>query len=95
MHADDCSTLSLPDPGAAAASGSVAGSLMHEDAANTGIRPEPALPAHEAVTSEELEPEAEFALREGEPGGAHARSLLCAAGRSRPRRWPGAVGPKV
>ena len=66
-HADDWTTLSLPELGAAAAGGSVAGSLADEDSANGGIRREPALPEHEAIASEEPRPSPEFAVLEDEP----------------------------
>jgi type IV secretion system protein VirD4 len=67
IQADDWTTLPLPDPGAAAAGGSVAGSLAEEDPANGGIRREPALPDHEAIVSEEPKLTPEFALPEDEP----------------------------
>jgi type IV secretion system protein VirD4 len=66
-HADDWTTLPLPDPGAAAAAKSVAGSLADDDPANAGIRREPALPEHEAIVSEQAKPCPEFALLEDEP----------------------------
>jgi type IV secretion system protein VirD4 len=66
-HADDWTTLSPPQPGAAAAARSVAGSLADDDSANGGIRREPALPEHEAIVSEEPKPSPEFALLEDEP----------------------------
>jgi type IV secretion system protein VirD4 len=66
-HADDWTTLPIPDPGAAAAARSVAGSLADDDLANSGIRREPALPEHEAIVSEQPKPNPEFALLEDEP----------------------------
>jgi type IV secretion system protein VirD4 len=66
-HADDWTTLPIPDPGAAAAARSVAGSLADDDLANGGIRREPALPEHEAIVSEQPKPSPEFALLEDEP----------------------------
>jgi type IV secretion system protein VirD4 len=66
-HADDWTTLSPPEPGAAAAARSVAGSLADDDGTNGGIRREPALPEHEAIVSEEPKPSPEFALLEDEP----------------------------
>jgi len=66
-HADDWTTLPLPDPGAAAASGPVAGLLAEEDPANGGIRREPALPDHEAIAAEEPNLIPEFALLDDEP----------------------------
>ena len=54
-HADDWTTLSPPDPAAAAVGKSVAGSLS-DDLANGGIRREPALPEHEAIASEQAKP---------------------------------------
>ena len=66
-HADDWTTLSLPEPGAAVAGGSVAGSLADEDPANGGIRREPALPEHEAIASEQPKPSPEFAVLEDDP----------------------------
>ena len=48
-HADDWTILSLPEPVAAVAGESVAGSLADDDLANGGIRREPALPEHEAI----------------------------------------------
>jgi hypothetical protein len=50
-HADDWTNLSLPEPGAAVAGGSVADSVADEDPANGGIRREPALPEHEAIAT--------------------------------------------
>jgi type IV secretion system protein VirD4 len=76
IHADDWSTRPLPEPGAAAADGSVTGLLTHEDPANAGIRREPALPMHEAVTPEDLKPEAEFALLDDEPEDDRARARI-------------------
>ena len=52
-HADDWTTLSPPEPAAAAAGESVAGSLADDDLANGGVRREPALPEHEAIASEQ------------------------------------------
>ena len=66
-HADDWTTLSLPEPDAAVADGSVAGSVADEDPANGGIRREPALPEHEAIASEQPKPSPEFAVLEDEP----------------------------
>jgi type IV secretion system protein VirD4 len=66
-HADDWTTLPLPDPGAAAAGGSVAGSSEDDDPANGGIRREPALPKHEAIVPEEPKLSPEFALLDDEP----------------------------
>jgi type IV secretion system protein VirD4 len=66
QHADDWTTLPTPEPGAAAAAKSVAGSLADDDAANGGIRREPALPEHEAIVSEQPRPSPEFALLEDE-----------------------------
>ena len=66
-HADDWTTLSPPEPGAAAAGESVAGSLADDDPANGGIRREPALPEHEAIVSEQPKPNPEFAVLEDEP----------------------------
>jgi type IV secretion system protein VirD4 len=66
-HADDWTTLSLPEPGAAVAGGSVAGSLADEDPLNGGIRREPALPEHEAIASEQPKPSPEFAVLEDDP----------------------------
>src|SRR5215471_1162345 len=45
-HADDWTTLPIPEPGAAAATRSVAGSLAGDDLTDGGIRREPALPEH-------------------------------------------------
>ena len=66
-HADDWTTLSPPEPAAAAAGESVAGSLADDDPANGGIRREPALPEHEAIVSEQPKPNPEFAVLEDEP----------------------------
>jgi type IV secretion system protein VirD4 len=66
-HADDWTTLSPPEPVAATAGESVAGSLPDEDPANGGIRREPALPEHEAIVSEDVKPTPEFAVLEDEP----------------------------
>ena len=66
-HADDWTTLSLPEPGATVAGGSVAGSLADDDPANGGLRREPALPEHEAIASEQTKPSPEFAVLEDEP----------------------------
>jgi len=66
-QADDWTTLALPDPGAAAAAKSVAGSLADDDPANGGIRREPELPEHEAIVSEQPKPAPDFALVEDEP----------------------------
>ena len=66
-HADDWTTLSPPEPVAAAAGESVAGSLPDDDLANGGIRREPALPEHEAIVSEDVKPTPEFAVLEDEP----------------------------
>ena len=65
-HADDWTTLSPPEPGAAAAGESVASSLADDDPANGGIRREPALPQHEAIVSEQPKPSPEFAVLEDE-----------------------------
>ena len=65
-HADDWTTLSPPEPAAAAVGESVAGSLS-DDRANGGIRREPALPEHEAIVSEQAKPAPEFAVLEDEP----------------------------
>ena len=66
-HADDWTTLSLPEPAAAAAGESVASSLADDDPANGGIRRESALPEHEAIASEQPKPSPEFAVLEDEP----------------------------
>ena len=66
-HADDWTILSPPEPVAAAAGESVAGSLADDDLANGGIRREPALPEHEAIVSEQVKPTPEFAVLEDEP----------------------------
>jgi type IV secretion system protein VirD4 len=66
-HADDWTILSPPEPAAAAAAESVAGSLPDDDLANGGIRREPALPEHEAIVSENAKPTPEFAVLEDEP----------------------------
>jgi type IV secretion system protein VirD4 len=66
-HADDWTTLSLPEPAAAPAGGSVASSLADDDPANGGIRRESALPEHEAIASEQPKPNPEFAVLEDEP----------------------------
>jgi type IV secretion system protein VirD4 len=66
-QADDWTTIALPDPGAAAAGESVAGSLADDDPANGGIRREPTLPEHEAIVCEQPKPAPEFALVEDEP----------------------------
>ena len=66
-HADDWTTLSPPEPVAAAAGELVAGSLPDDDLANGGIRREPALPEHEAIVSEDVKPTPEFAVLEDEP----------------------------
>jgi len=65
--ADDWTTLPIPEPGAAAAGGPVAGSLTEEDPANGGIRREPALPEHEAIVPETPKLTSEFALLDDEP----------------------------
>jgi type IV secretion system protein VirD4 len=65
--ADDWTTLSPPEPAAAAVGESVAGSLIDDDLANGGIRREPALPEHEAIASEQAKPSPEFAVLEDEP----------------------------
>jgi type IV secretion system protein VirD4 len=67
QRADDWTDLTLPDPGAAAAGESVAGSLADDDPANGGIRREPTLPEHEAIVCEQPRPSPEFALLEDEP----------------------------
>jgi type IV secretion system protein VirD4 len=66
-QADDWTTLPNPQSRAAAAGGSVAGSLLDDDPANSGIRREPALPGHEAIVPEEPKPSLEFALLDDEP----------------------------
>ena len=66
-HADDWTTLSPPEPAAAAVGELVAGSLADDDPANGGIRREPALPEHEAIVSEQPKPNPEFAVLEDEP----------------------------
>ena len=66
-HADDWTILSPPEPAAAAAAESVAGSLPDDDLANGGIRREPALPEHEAIVSENAKPTPEFAVLEDQP----------------------------
>jgi type IV secretion system protein VirD4 len=62
---DDWASL-LP-PKAGATDGSVTGPLADEDPANGGIRREPALPEHEAVTAAEPKERSEFAALEDEP----------------------------
>jgi len=76
-QANDWTTLPLPDPGAAAAGGSVAGSLADDDPANGGIRREPALPEHEAIVPEAPIVSTEFALLDDEPddGAVHAKVM--------------------
>jgi type IV secretion system protein VirD4 len=66
-QADDWTTLIISDPVAAANGGPVANPLKHEDAANGGIRREPALPEHEAIVPEAPPRSTEFALLEDEP----------------------------
>jgi len=66
-HADDWSKLSVTDPDAAAAVGSVAGATRDEDKHNAGIRREPGLPDHEAVLVEEPKLSPEFAHLDDEP----------------------------
>jgi len=66
-QADDWTTLSLPEPGAAVAGRSVAGSLADDDPANGGIRREPVLPEHEAIASEQPKHSPEFAVLEDNP----------------------------
>jgi len=66
-HADDWTTLPIPEPGAAAAPRSVAGSLAGDELADGGIRREPALPEHEAIVSEQPQPSPEFSVLEDEP----------------------------
>src|SRR6202011_337222 len=67
LHADDWSSLPLPEPGAAVADGSVTGLLICEDPATGVFRREASLPRHEAVAPDDLKPEAEFALLDDEP----------------------------
>jgi type IV secretion system protein VirD4 len=83
-QADDWTTLPImPDPVAASAGRPVAGSLAAEDAANGGIRREPALPEHEAIVPEETTRNTEFALLDDEPDDdgvpAHAMSFRAVA----------------
>ena len=66
-HPDDWTILSPPEPVAAAAGESVAGSLADDDLANGGVRREPALPEHEAIAPEDVKPTPEFAILEDEP----------------------------
>jgi type IV secretion system protein VirD4 len=66
-HPDDWTILSPPEPAAAAAGESVAGSLADDDLANGGVRREPALPEHEAIAPEDVKPTPEFAILEDEP----------------------------
>src|SRR5205085_12264543 len=76
-HADDWSKLSVTDPGAAAAVGSVAGAIAEEednDRDNGGIRREPGLPNHEAVHPEEPKLAAEFGHLEDEPDDDQVRA---------------------
>jgi type IV secretion system protein VirD4 len=65
--ARDDDWASLLPPKAGATDGSVTGSLADEDPANGGIRHEPALPEHEAVTAAEPKQRSEFAALEDEP----------------------------
>ncbi|HEY2534655.1 MAG TPA: conjugal transfer protein TraG [Xanthobacteraceae bacterium] len=71
-HADDWTTLSLPDPEAAVAAKPVAGSFIDDDVVNGGIRREPTLPAHESIVPEQPRPSREFALLEDEQDDAAA-----------------------
>jgi type IV secretion system protein VirD4 len=76
-HADDWTTLSLPDPEAAVAAEPVAGSFIDDEFANGGIRREPTLPEHESVVPEQPRPSREFALLEDESDdGAVAAKVL-------------------
>jgi type IV secretion system protein VirD4 len=77
VQADDWTRLPRPHPVAAAAGGSVAGLLGDDDAANGGIRREPALPDHEAIAAEEPTVIPEFALLDDEPDdeAVRARSM--------------------
>ena len=66
-QADDWTALPNPAPVASASGRPVAGSMMDGDAANGGIRREPALPEHDAIVPEEPTRNTEFALLEEEP----------------------------
>jgi type IV secretion system protein VirD4 len=57
--ADDWSHLPVP-ASVEDAAGPIAGSFFEEDSDNSGIRREPTLPDHEAITAEEPKPSTEF-----------------------------------
>ena len=65
-QADDWTALPNPAPVASASDRSVVGSMMEGDAANGGIRREPALPEHDAIVPEEPTRNTEFALLDEE-----------------------------
>jgi type IV secretion system protein VirD4 len=65
-QADDWTALPNPAPVASASGRPVAGSIMEGDAANGGIRREPALPEHDAIVPEEPTRNTEFALLDEE-----------------------------
>src|SRR5262249_34973921 len=57
--ADDWSHLPVP-ASVEDAAGPIAGSFFEEDSDNSGIRREPTLPDHEAITAEERKPSTEL-----------------------------------
>ena len=65
-QADDWTALPNPAPVVSAPDRPVAGSMMEGDAANGGIRREPALPEHDAIVPEEPARNTEFALLDEE-----------------------------
>jgi type IV secretion system protein VirD4 len=72
-RADDWSHLSVP-ASVEDAAGPIAGSFSDQDSENSGIRREPTLPDHEAITAEEPKPSTEFTFYDDEPDDDAARA---------------------
>jgi len=72
-RADDWSHLPVPAPVEDAA-GPIAGSFSDQDSENSGIRREPTLPDHEAITAEEPKSSTEFTFYDDEPDDDAARA---------------------
>ncbi|HEX9275534.1 MAG TPA: conjugal transfer protein TraG, partial [Casimicrobiaceae bacterium] len=71
--ADDWSHLPIP-VSVEDAAGPIAGSFSDQDSENSGIRREPTLPDHDAITAEEPKPSTEFTFSDDEPDDDAARA---------------------
>jgi type IV secretion system protein VirD4 len=71
--ADDWSHLPIPASVEDAAE-PIAGSFLEDDSNNGGIRREPMLPDHDAITAEEPKPSTEFTFSDDEPDDDAARA---------------------